>query len=88
MGDVVVILKCNLSGYVHEHFFWYYSRVNATEHLSWYVNIGSRNGLVPNGTKPLHDPRLKQCWSYIYGITTHNELSQQMQPPGSMKYPG
>ena len=32
----------------------------------WYVNIGSGNGLVPDGTKPLPEPildyYLNQCW--------------------------
>ena len=37
-----------------------YSQENATEQLWWRVNIGSGNGLVPSGNKPLPEPMLTQ----------------------------
>ena len=33
------------------------------------VNIGSGNGLVPSGNKPLHEPMLTQIY-----VATKNEL--------------
>ena len=37
---------------------------NAPEPDYWQVNIGSGNGLVPSGNKPLHGPMLTQIWDY------------------------
>ena len=51
-------------------------KVNATEHLWWEFNIGSGNGLVPSGNKPLPDPILTQIPVAIgrhYSLG-HNEL--------------
>ena len=46
-------------------------QVNATEPHWWYVNIGSGNGLVPSGNKPLPEPILSHisCGHKAYGIT-------------------
>ena len=33
------------------------------------INIGSGNGLVPPGTKPLSEPMLTKCYRTPYGIT-------------------
>ena len=35
---------------------------NATEHMWLLVNIGSGNGLVPSGFKPLLKPKLTQIY--------------------------
>ena len=43
-------------------FSWNCSQVNATEHFWWLVNIGSGNGLVPSGSKPLPEPMLTQIY--------------------------
>ena len=37
-----------------------FSQVNATEPLLWEVNIGSGDGLVPSGNKPLPESMLTQ----------------------------
>ena len=41
------------------------AQVNATEHLCWEVNIGSGNGLVLLGNKPLPEPILAQIYVAI-----------------------
>ena len=38
------------------------SQVNAKEHIWRQVNIGSANGLVPSGNKPLPEPMLNQIY--------------------------
>ena len=43
------------------------SRVNATEPHLWKDNIGSGNGLVPWGNKPLPEPILNQIYVALYG---------------------
>ena len=49
-----------------EHFLWNYPQVNAIRlHLSS-VNIGSDNGLVPSGNKPLPEPVLTQIYVAIW----------------------
>ena len=37
----------------------------------WYINIGSGNGLVPSGTKPLPKPMLIQ----IYAVSMHPQAT-------------
>ena len=37
-------------------------QVNATRPYWWLVNIGSGNGLVPSGNKPLSEPMLTQIY--------------------------
>ena len=39
---------------------------NATEHISWWVNIGSGNGLEHPGGKPLPAPMLNQIYVAIW----------------------
>ena len=48
-------LQKHVTDYVHEHLL-NFSQVNVTEHLWWQVSIGSGNGLVPSGNKPLSEP--------------------------------
>ena len=55
-----------LQGYVHEHFLWNCSQAIAIEYFSWHVNIGSGNGLVPSGNKPLPPPMLTQIYVTIW----------------------
>ena len=55
-----LISKINL-----DHFHWNCPHMNATRPHWWLVNIGSGNGLVPIGTKPLPEPMLTK----FYGIT-------------------
>ena len=50
-------LPAHVIDQVHEH-LWNYSQVNATEHIRWQVNIGSSNGFVLSGTRPLPEPML------------------------------
>ena len=58
--------------WVHEHFSWNLFQVNATKHLWWYVNIGSGNGLVPSGNKPLPEPMLTQ--TYVISATMSEQV--------------
>ena len=48
------------------HLLWNCSQVNGTELRQWEVNIGSGNGLVPSGTKPLPEPMLTQIYVAIW----------------------
>ena len=41
---------------------WNCHQVNATRPNWWSVNIGSDNGLMPSGTKPLSEPMLTQVY--------------------------
>ena len=47
-------MQCSSLGSRCEHF----SQANATNPHKWQVNIGSDNGLVPSGNKPLPEPML------------------------------
>ena len=38
----------------------------ATGHIWWLVNIGSGNGLVVSGNKPLPEPMLTKCYDAIW----------------------
>ena len=48
-----------------EYFLWNCPLVNTTSPHWWLVNIGSGNGLVPSGNKPLPEPMLIQIFSLI-----------------------
>ena len=48
--------KCNVGSISNKH----YPLMNARGPCSWYVNIGSGNGLVPSGNKPLSEPMLTE----------------------------
>ena len=43
------------------------------------VNIGSGNGLVPSGNKPLPEPKLMQICHHMMSLG-HNELTHKRQP--------
>ena len=49
-------------------------RVNATKPCGWLVNIGSGNGLLPWGNKPLPEPMLTQFFNHHMVSPGHNEL--------------
>ena len=55
-----------------ERFLWNYPKVNGTRPYCWLVNIGSGNGLVPSGTKPLSEPMMTQIYVNMVSIG-HNE---------------
>ena len=43
-----------------------FHQVDATRPHWWLVNIGSGNGLVPSGNKPLSESMLTQIYVYVY----------------------
>ena len=45
---------------------WNCPQMNGTRPYWWWVNIGSGNGLVLSGTKPLPDPMLTQFYVTIW----------------------
>ena len=71
MEDVSLIKKCNIQNrwvdWYLVHFLWYCPHGNATEPHWLYVNIGSGNGLVPSGDKPLSESiltRISLTWHH------------------------
>ena len=64
LGDVILIdnyiLQANVMDYVHWHFLWICPLVNVTEHVLWYVNPGSGNGLVSSRNTFLSEPIMTQ----------------------------
>ena len=50
------------------HPLWHCSLVNATKPHQWEINIGSGNGLVPLGTKPLPDLMLSQICHHMASL--------------------
>ena len=44
------------------YFLWYCPQVNAARPYWWLVNIGSGNGMVPSGSKPLPEPMLTRIY--------------------------
>ena len=67
----------NLSSNFHDwwpmYLKWKCLQMNATGPYWWQVNIGSGNGLVPEGTKPLTGPLLPQMCRHM-AWSGHNEL--------------
>ena len=60
--------SCNSEGMVLKHISvtdLFPVELLPSRHHWWWVNIGSCNGLVPDGTKPLHDPILTQTCEFI-----------------------
>ena len=57
------------------HLSWNSFQVDVFGPHWWEVNIGSGNGLVPSGSKPLPEPMLTQIHIVSLG---HNELSNTM----------
>ena len=81
LRHVGAIFKSNfpmqVTAKIHEHFLWNFIKVNATEHLWWWVNICSGIVLVkcPSSNSPFTwanvDPDLHQCIM----SPGHNELT-------------
>ena len=61
--NIRYVIHCNIqtdfSDWLLRHHLWNCSNMNVTR-LHWWVNIGSGNGLVPSGNKPLPEPMLTQ----------------------------
>ena len=50
------------------YLLWNYPNMNVTGLHWWSVNIGSGNGLVPSGTKPLPEPMLTQICRHMASL--------------------
>ena len=61
-----VIFKQILSDWWLRHLLWNCTNVNVTGLHWWSINIGSGNGLVPSGNKPLPEPMLTQIYVAIW----------------------
>ena len=66
--------------------YWNCHQMNVTGSYWWQVNIGSGNGLVPDGTKPLPEPMLTQIYvakwyhkafSVMAELTSFSPLTQK-----------
>ena len=68
----------NFSEWWLRYLLWNCPQMNATRPYWWYVNIGSGNGLVPPGNKPLPESMLTQ----IYDAKWHHQatMSYGKQP--------
>ena len=51
-----------------EHFLLTWPHLNATRPQWWLVNIGSGNGLLSSGNKPLPDPKVTQIYVAINSL--------------------
>ena len=52
--------QMDFSGWWLRHLLWNCPNINVTGLHGWSVSIGSGNGLVPSGNKPLPEPMLTQ----------------------------
>ena len=59
----------------HEHFLWECPQVNVTRPHWWLVNIGSGNGLVLSGTKPLLGPMCAHVLWWHMASLGHKDLT-------------
>ena len=51
-----------------------------------WVNIGSANGLLPDGTKPLPEPMLTDDWSSVRSSDIHTRaISEEVTQPSITK---
>ena len=78
LEDVVEVLNQFQTGIKDrylEHFLWNHSQLNATRSHWYLVNIGSGNGLVLSGNKPLPEPMLTDLYCHMTSLG-HNELNQ------------
>ena len=58
--------------------------MNATETCWWKDKIGSGNGLVPSGNKPLCEPMLAQFYGAIWHQEGHNKFKLIVIPYGTV----
>ena len=70
LGDLKAILGKQFSNYFSDwwlrYLLWNCSQMNITEPHWWWINIGSDNGLVPSGNKPIHEPMLTQVFIALW----------------------
>ena len=65
LGDFNSVLghfQANFSEWWLRYLLWNCPQMNAPRPYWWWVNIGSDNGLVPSGNKPLPEPILTQIY--------------------------
>ena len=55
-------LQVTFSEWWLRYLWWNCPQMNVTRPYWWWVNIGSGNGLVPSGNKPLPEPMLTQIY--------------------------
>ena len=60
MKHLITNFQANLNDSWLWYLLWNYPLINVTGLYWWWVNIGSGNGLVPSGNKPLPEPMLTQ----------------------------
>ena len=65
------IFKMDFSDWWLRHLLWNFPNLNVTGLHWWSVNIGSSNGLVPSGNKPLPEPML----THISVTTWHQKAT-------------
>ena len=69
-GNADVILNLQFQTYIKDNYLenlmWNCSQVDATRPHWWWLNIGSGNGLVLSGTKPLPEPMLAKFYDAIW----------------------
>ena len=65
-GKVEWNFETDFSDWSMRHLLWNCPDMNVTGPHWWSVNIGSGNGLVPSGTKPLPEPVLTQIYVAIW----------------------
>ena len=58
--------QTNIKGRYLGHFLWNCPQVKATRPFWWLINIGSGNGLMPSGNKPLPEPMLSLMSATIW----------------------
>ena len=56
----ISVFQTNICESWVRYILWKFPQINDTWHYRWKVNIGSGNGLVPAGNKPLPEPMLTQ----------------------------
>ena len=61
-----VFFLIHVTDWIIEHFLWDNSQMYANEPHILYDNIGSGNGLMPLGIKPLPEPLFTQIYAAIY----------------------
>ena len=73
LGDMAVT-------HIADRYLEHFPHMNATRPHRWLVNIGSGNGLVPAGNKPLFNPMLTQTCHHMVSLG-HNELTLNVRGP-------
>ena len=69
-----VIFQMDFSDWRLRHLLWNCPNIHVTGLHWWSVNVGSGNGLVPSGNKPLPEPMLTQISRHMVSLG-HNELT-------------